>query len=174
MSVQPQNPYAPSTVQDYGNVSQGTSGNLATLSQRLIGAIIDALIMLPIAFVMGMILGVILIAVGIGPDNAMYNLLLTVFGAVIGMGLFLVLNGYLLATRGQTIGKVVAKTRIVAEDGSLVPFGPLILKRYVPVWVVSQIPLIGGVLALLNVLMIFRENRKCLHDDIAGTKVIAE
>ena len=52
------------------------------------------------------------------------------------------------------------------------PFGPLVLKRYVPLWVVANIPFIGGLFALADSLAIFRDTRKCIHDDIAGTKVI--
>ena len=37
---------------------------------------------------------------------------------VIGFILFLVIHGYLLATRGQTVGKTLLKIRIVRSDGS--------------------------------------------------------
>jgi hypothetical protein len=37
---------------------------------------------------------------------------------------------------------------------------------------IAMIPYVGNVIALIDVLMIFRTSRKCLHDDIAGTKVI--
>jgi uncharacterized RDD family membrane protein YckC len=70
------------------------------------------------------------------------------------------------------VGKYLIKTQIVSDSGDLVPFAPLILKRYLPVWVVGQVPYIGPLLLLGNVLAIFRENHKCIHDDLAGTKVI--
>jgi hypothetical protein len=37
---------------------------------------------------------------------------------------------------------------------------------------IGLIPLAGSLLRLADVLFIFRANRKCLHDDTAGTLVI--
>jgi hypothetical protein len=38
--------------------------------------------------------------------------------------------------------------------------------------VLSLIPVAGNSIPMIDALMIFRENRHCLHDDFAGTKVI--
>ncbi len=65
--------------------------------------------------------------------------------------------------------------RIVSErTNQILPFGELILKRYVTVWVIQFIPVasVVTILNLINVLAIFRENKKCVHDELAGTKVI--
>jgi len=88
------------------------------------------------------------------------------------MGAFAALHGYLLATRGQTIGKVIMKTKIVNEAGNLLPFNELFLKRYVIIMVISMIPFVGSLIGIVDALCVFRGNRKCLHDDFAGTKVI--
>lgn len=94
-------------------------------------------------------------------------------GAALGIGAFLLLNGYLLAAKGQTIGKWLLNMRIVSvEDGGILSVGKVLGLRYVPQWVVSQIPLFGGLLALVNVLFIFGEQRRCVHDLLAGTKVV--
>ena len=91
----------------------------------------------------------------------------------LGFVAFLVVNGYLLATRGQTVGKLAAGTRIVSvADNKILPFHKVILLRYLPVWVIAYVPLIGPILGLVNPLFIFREDRRCLHDHIAGTRVI--
>lgn len=92
--------------------------------------------------------------------------------AGLGVATFLVLHGYLLAKNGQTIGKLVLGIRIARLDGSVPEFAPLILKRYLPVWVLAQIPVIGGLLNLVNVLFIFRADKRCVHDLIAGTMVV--
>jgi hypothetical protein len=64
-------------------------------------------------------------------------------------------------------------TQIVdAQTGALVPLLPLFLKRNVSMQVLAMIPIVGNFIALIDALMIFRASRKCLHDDIAGTKVI--
>jgi uncharacterized RDD family membrane protein YckC len=86
---------------------------------------------------------------------------------------FLVLNGYWLHKHGQTIGKRVLGIRIVsATDGQIVPVGRVFGLRYVPIQLVSLLPVIGTILPLIDVLFIFREDRRCLHDFIAGTKVV--
>ena len=41
-----------------------------------------------------------------------------------------------------------------------------------PIAVIGAVPLIGPFLSLLNVALIFRENRRCLHDDFADTAVV--
>jgi uncharacterized RDD family membrane protein YckC len=38
--------------------------------------------------------------------------------------------------------------------------------------VLQQIPVVNFILPLLDALFIFREDRRCIHDLIAGTKVI--
>ena len=94
---------------------------------------------------------------------------------LMGMVMFFVLHGYLLFTRGQTIGKRVVGIRIARyADGGLPPFWPLIAKRYAPIWVVGQIPVIGPYLTLIDALFIFRSDKRCLHDLLAGTLVVTE
>jgi uncharacterized RDD family membrane protein YckC len=48
----------------------------------------------------------------------------------------------------------------------------IILKRSLPITLFSLIPVIGGLLGLANIGFIFRKDRRCLHDIIAGTKVV--
>jgi len=92
---------------------------------------------------------------------------------VAGIVIFLVLHGYFLATRGQTIGKIAAGVRIVDfHTGQLLSFGKLIGLRVIPVWVAAVVPFAGGCLALIDILFIFGNDRRCVHDLIAGTKVV--
>jgi uncharacterized RDD family membrane protein YckC len=150
----------------------GSPPELATRWQRFLGALIDGLIMLPLALAGG---GVIVFAVfmsEVNADSPEVRALEALAGLIIGGGLFLAVHGYLLATRGQTVGKLLLKTQIVSNDGRPFPFWRLVVLRYLPLWLVAQIPGIGHWVAIANALAIFRESRKCLHDDIAGTKVI--
>ncbi|MEA2700447.1 MAG: hypothetical protein QOI66_4718, partial [Myxococcales bacterium] len=39
--------------------------------------------------------------------------------------------------------------------------------------IISAIPYLGGLYALVDALFIFRDDRRCIHDLIAGTRVIA-
>jgi uncharacterized RDD family membrane protein YckC len=79
----------------------------------------------------------------------------------------------LLTVRGQSVGKLVAGSRIVryadnAKAGFLRAF---FLRGTIP-WVIEQIPIVGGLFWLVNVCFVFSEERRCVHDFIAGTKVI--
>jgi uncharacterized RDD family membrane protein YckC len=157
-----QSPKSPGTIPQLGNTNE-----LASLGNRFLGALIDFCVMIPV-----IVIFTVLIVFGMISTEAANSWVFMIVSPVIGFGIFLLIHGYLLATKGQTVGKMVMKTQIVGNDGKLVPFVPLILKRYIPLSVVSQIPYLGPLVGLVNVLLIFRSNRKCLHDEIAGTKVI--
>lgn len=142
--------------------------NLASRGARLGGSIVDGLIAIAIIWPTMYFLGYFERAME-GATSIEDEIGLTLFGFVS----FLVINGYLLATRGQTVGKLAAGTRIVSvEDNKILPFHKVILLRYLPLWVVAYIPFIGPIIGIVNPLFIFREDRRCLHDHIAGTRVI--
>jgi len=168
------NPYAPSSALPGDSYAYGSAPGeppLASLVDRLVGAIIDGIVVgIPAVFA-GMVMGIVL--VGIFPlDSVAFQVASFVLGLPIGIGLFIAIQGYLLANYGQTVGKRVVNTQIVSDDNRLIPFVPLILKRYVPFWVLGSLPMVGFLFVLANILAIFRGNRKCLHDEIAGSKVI--
>jgi uncharacterized RDD family membrane protein YckC len=149
---------------------------LATRWMRFLGALIDFLVLMPLLVVAGFVFAAFTLsttppgqATESSPASSLTQALLSL---VSGGALFLAVHGYLLATRGQTVGKYLLNMQIVSDYGRLVPFWRLIALRYVPLWLVSAIPGIGAIMSLADALAIFRESRKCFHDDIAGTKVI--
>jgi uncharacterized RDD family membrane protein YckC len=87
---------------------------------------------------------------------------------------FFVLNSYFLYSYGQTIGKRIMGIAIVTMDDRVPAFGALILQRYITQWAAGLIPIpgLGMILRLADVLAIFRADKRCIHDLIAGTKVI--
>jgi uncharacterized RDD family membrane protein YckC len=91
---------------------------------------------------------------------------------VISVVLFIVLHGYLLATQGQTIGKRLLGLRILRSNGERASLGRLLGLRYFLGWVLLVIPFVGAIYGLADCLMIFRDSRKCLHDNIADTIVV--
>ena len=97
---------------------------------------------------------------------------LMVQNLVIGFILFLLIHGYLIATRGQTVGKALLKIRIVRSDGSPASFGRIVGLRYLTTSVLASIPIAGTIYGLVDALMIFRASRRCLHDNIADTIVV--
>jgi uncharacterized RDD family membrane protein YckC len=92
--------------------------------------------------------------------------------ALIDMLLFLLVNGYLLLARGQTVGKVALGVRIVRPDGSKVSAARILGLRYGVGFTANMIPVLGVLYGLIDCLMIFRKSRRCLHDEIADTIVV--
>lgn len=95
----------------------------------------------------------------------------TLLWAVVGVLVMIVVNWRPLG-RGQTIGKTMLNLRMVRKNGMLAGRGRIILRRLLPFYLVQQLPVIGGCLALLDVLFIVRKDHNTLHDDLADTKVV--
>jgi len=155
------NPFAAPTTGNAAFASGQEAGVLAGRGTRLAASIIDTVLLwIPLFLILFL------------ADISMTKQTATQ-GLVIGLGgfaLWLALNGYLLHTAGQTLGKKFLKIRIVRRDGRATT--DIIVKRMLPIWAISLIPF-GGVINLINALCIFRKDRRCLHDLIADTKVIA-
>ena len=160
------NPYQPP--QSDLIVEEHQDTRLAPRGLRFWGAMLDGLLVGIPGGALGYTLGVY---DHIGANGAMplHDHLLAI---VIGITLFVVINGYLIYTRGQTVGKLVCRTRVVSADGTQVSGNRYMFRRLAPMWVITQIPIIGSLLSLLDVALIFRKDHKCLHDHIAGTTVV--
>ncbi len=75
----------------------------------------------------------------------------------------------LLIKDGQTLGKKALRIRIVKMDtGENGGFVPNVLLRLIVNGLLGIIPLYG----LVDILFIFRGDRPCIHDMIAGTQVV--
>jgi uncharacterized RDD family membrane protein YckC len=86
---------------------------------------------------------------------------------------YCVIQGTLLARRGQTVGKMVTGIRIVrnADDTNPGFWSSCVLRVVVPA-LFFALPVIGPLLALIDGLSILGSERRCLHDLIANTKVV--
>lgn len=82
------------------------------------------------------------------------------------------LQTVLLCRRGQTVGKLLCKIRVVRIDGTPAGFVHAFLLRAVSMGFITAIPLVGWMVSSIDPLLIFRGDRRCLHDLIAGTTVI--
>jgi len=78
----------------------------------------------------------------------------------------------LIIRTGQSLGKKWTGIRIARIDGGRVTFGTgVVLRNWVPK-VMGAVPYLGMLFYLIDCLFIFREDRRCVHDHIAGTYVV--
>jgi len=78
----------------------------------------------------------------------------------------------LVYKNGQTIAKRLLGIKVVRTDGSRASFPRIFFLRNVLNIVIMLVPLLGGIYALVDPLMIFGGARRCAHDYIADTIVI--
>lgn len=160
-----ENVYAPPVADlDIPEGENVLAGRWARLGGALIDGIISSLFMFPLMYVTGFW------------EDAMAGnvaVLDTILLGILGFILFVLLHGYLLAKQGQTIGKKLVRTRIVSVDSNeILPLWKVILVRYLPISVAANLPMIGQFLVIIDALFIFGKNKRCIHDLIAGSKVI--
>ncbi len=126
--------------------------------RRLVAWLID-LPLSPAAFVVG-----ILSADVDGPATA--TLALLVLG-IVGVPYQVVL----LRREGQTVGKLLLRIRIVDEETGVkgTVFSVVVLRYFVN-WLLTLIP----PYVLVDHVFIFAKNRRCVHDYLAGTKVVLD
>jgi uncharacterized RDD family membrane protein YckC len=103
------------------------------------------------------------------PIVSMLGLIIIIIGGLIT----LILQIYLLATRSQTVGKYIMKTQIVDfETGQPADFVKAAVLRILVNSIICSIPCVGAIYSLVDIFFIFREDRRCIHDLLAGTTVI--
>lgn len=175
----PVNPYTPPPTDPGADafIDPAALARPASRFKRFIAFWIDALIMGAITVPMNILTGFTERAM-MGTAGLLEQFLMSLAGMLV----FLVVFGYLLVTRGQTIGKLLIGVRIVDhQSGELLSFTRVYLLRYL--WsfpfvvLVTLIPgtfddTLFGFLILIDSLMIFGRERRCLHDLIAGSKVV--
>jgi uncharacterized RDD family membrane protein YckC/DNA-directed RNA polymerase subunit RPC12/RpoP len=88
------------------------------------------------------------------------------------LALFSIGQWYLMATSGQSMGKKLMMIRIVTDDGAVPGFVRAVLLRSWVCLFLCGIPVVGRWLGFIDILFIFSSSGKCLHDHIAGTRVV--
>ncbi len=139
------------------------SHELASLYQRFFGSMIDG-------FITMTILLPIMLKMGLFENAESVQTQIIVF--LLGFLSIIIIHGYFLYTRGQSIGKMLVGTQIVGLNGRLLSLERIIFLRYMPLQIVAQIPVIGQIIAIFDAIMIFNPDRRCLHDHIASTVVV--
>jgi len=125
----------------------------ATRSQRFLAALVD---------------GIPLVVLGVLFSRHLLSDALRPIVLLLELG-YIVLQFVLVSNSGQTIGKKVEHIRIVdVQTGQNGGFVTNVLKR----WILNGVLCFVPFYALVDILFIFREDRRCIHDLIAGTQVV--
>jgi uncharacterized RDD family membrane protein YckC len=165
----PVNPYAAPTARVTDVVTEEQT--LADRGTRLAAAIVDSLLFGGLAILMAILVPLL----ARNSSAATFGIIGVVFFG--GFLALIVVNFVLLYRYGQTIAKRLFKIKIVRSDGSRCGLARIIFLRALPITIVASlvnyvVPLGGSLLSLLDPLLIFRQDYRCLHDHIADTIVV--
>jgi uncharacterized RDD family membrane protein YckC len=139
---------------------------LASRDTRLLGALVDGLIF--ILFLQPLLHSFV---------KSIYFQDISIFQRIIlpsaSILTFITINAYLIHKNGQTIAKRALGIKIVDyRSNTIANVFKIFFLRYGSLVLLSLVPVIGKFLGLINPLCIFGKEKRCLHDLIAGTKVV--
>lgn len=150
--------------------SPSTRWTLASLGSRFLAALVDGGIVFGLIILMAVLLPLFAPTGKESSPSPFFWVFLGLF-----ILLILALAGvqiFMLVKYSQTIGKRVLGIRIYNHStGERADWVKTIVLRGIVNSIPSSIPLIGGIYALVDILFIFRQDRRCIHDLIAGTVV---
>ncbi|MEP0356349.1 RDD family protein [Paraglaciecola sp.] len=149
-------------------INEQTTSVLASRWSRLGASLVDSFIMMlfviPIMYFVGWFE---IISSGEEPSH-----LYTLGFGILGIVFFVFINLKLLVSHGQTVGKKVLKIKIVDLNDDKAELKKHLLKRYGIYFIPNQVPFLGGIFQFINILFIFRKDKRCIHDLVAGTQVV--
>jgi uncharacterized RDD family membrane protein YckC len=143
---------------------------LAGRGRRFVATLIDVVLVPVVAILLMLVTGVL-------EHAADWSTSAMPFLRMIGLGLasYVLLNLWLLWTRGQTVGKAVMGVMIVdAKSGERAPIWRLIVRGlfFPTLYMIVLVPYIA-LAPLIDQALIFRKDRRCVHDWICRTAVVA-
>ncbi len=157
------NPYASPEAVSAPRQTTTARGVIATRSARLAAVMIDYVCVLFVT--VPVLSSAILVAAS--EQKAFSELAVT--ATLAGLFVLGIVQASYLVRQGQTIGKKLLKIRIVDHvDGEIPHWSRVLGMRYLLNTALRQIPLY----AFVDVLFIFGVEQRCVHDYLAGTKVI--
>jgi uncharacterized RDD family membrane protein YckC len=136
---------------------------LAELTQRWLGAFLDQI------FFCFAVAPAVVVAIALDKsDSLIWATAAVTLVTIVPFGVY----QFYLVARGQSLGKRIAKTRVVRLDGSAPGFLYGVVLRNWLFLCVAALPGLGTIAGLVDVGMIFRADRRTARDHIAGTRVI--
>lgn len=159
-------------------MAAGGHGQPAEPAMRLLARVIDSILMVIIGFILAAAFGVGLVASG-GDSDVSTGLVLLV--GLVGTAIAIAYEVLMLASRGQTLGKMAVGIKVVRLDGQPLDIQSA-AKRHSPSIVlrlIGVIPLVGllgslglFILAIANVVMVF-SSKESVYDKVGKTRVIS-
>jgi uncharacterized RDD family membrane protein YckC len=109
---------------------------------------------------------------GIGDEKLLVMVIAGIGIGFLGLLGLAIYQWVLISRTGQSLGKKWTGIRIELVDGGAVNFtSGVLLRNWVPK-LMGIVPYLGALFHLVDALFIFREDRRCIHDLIAGTRVV--
>ena len=145
--------------------------DMASIGRRFVAMFIDGLItVIPVmilAFLVLLPLGLIETQTGaeeLPPALAIFGNLFVTLGAA---AIYILYEGLMLASGGQTVGKKAMKVKVVTAEGGELTSGQA-WGRAASRQILSIVPCLG----LINYLVAFGQERTAIHDMMAKTRVV--
>ena len=173
-------PQSSQSAKGWATLGTGEGVELAGAGSRLGARIIDSIILTIVSFIL--VAAGVLALVGLDIEDADTEdelaegsgVFLGIVLAVFAIGLLYEVA--LIATRGQTLGKMATRIRVVRADNGLVPgWGKSFGRWLVPaVFGIAgiYIPFVGLIALLVYLWILWDRVRQGLHDKAAGTLVV--
>jgi uncharacterized RDD family membrane protein YckC len=138
-----------------------TALELAGIGRRFAALLIDGLVM---GVPTGLMFGVLFVAIAFNKSN--FNPIWFQPVVLLAIVLYVAYEALMLAARGQTLGKMAMKIKVVRADGTPLSRGQAWGRAFM-----RQI--LASCLSLFNYLpAFFTKDRTCLHDLVANTRVV--
>ena len=167
--MDPHNPYAAPGVEISAPRLPSAPGVLASRLRRLGAATLDSLFLLVFILPARFASGSFDEFPAVVAESYVTSLLWGLGGAALWVGL----NSWTILQSAQSLGKRVVGIKIVDLDGNNASFTKIVAWRFLPITLADTvIPGSGGLVGSIDILFIFRSDRRCLHDFIAGTQVV--
>lgn len=158
-------PLTPSPVVPTGSVQTNTQFVYAGLRDRFLAVFIDGLILSTISFVVNFVVGMVSALSGATPDPVFTTITIAISGLV--WIVQIVYPIYFIGAKGQTLGKMIMKIKVIKEDTGEIPgYTTAFLRETVGKFV-------SGIVLGIGYFVAYKDPKKqAWHDKIAHTIVI--
>ena len=144
---------------------------LGSREARLGAALIDGVIIAAIVFPIEYAAGFWQVLMEATRNHELLPLGTSLPWLAFGLCVFVLVQGYPLVRDGQSWGKKMLSIKIVDGLGKKPSIGRLAVRCGVAM-LVGSIPFVGRLALLIDVCLIFRADKRCGHDLVAGTHIV--